>query len=269
MMAFNKVSGIVLAMLFSCSAFAAGEQSPATTWETLLKDKYFKGVELIPGESVIQLKTPYRAEDAAIVPVSVTSKLDSKAGSTYIKTIYLFVDENPEPLVGTFHLNKEMGKADLAMRIRIDKYTNVRAIAQLSNGEYHMDSNFVKAQGGCSAPAQGDLKAALERRGEMRFRTLEDKQGDDMAIGQFMISHPNLTGLQLDQRTRAFIPPHYVKTIKVSYNGKEVMTAETGISVSADPSFRFFFKPEQGGKISAEVVDSKGETYSNEFEVKI
>lgn len=266
---FNKTLGLMMAMLFSCSVLAAGEQSPATIWETLLKDKYFKGVELTEGESIIELKTPYRAEDAAIVPVSVLSKLDQNTSDVHIKTIFLFVDENPEPLVGTFHLNKDMGKADLAMRIRIDKYTNVRAIAALSNGEFHMDTNFVKAQGGCSAPPQGDLKAALKRRGKMKFRTIEDELSDDLAIGQFMVSHPNLTGLQLNQRTRAFIPDHYVKTIKVTYNGKEVMTAETGISVSADPSFRFFFKPEDGGKITAEVVDSKGETYSNDFEVKI
>ncbi len=256
------------ALLLGFNVMAAGEQSPASTWETLLKDRYFKGKNLQEGETVVELVTPYRAEDAAIVPITVKSKVSDDKG-VFVKTIYLVVDENPQPLVGTFHLNQETGKADLAMRIRIDKYTNVRAIAELSNGEYHMDTNFVKAQGGCSAPAQGDLKAALERRGKMKFRTIESELKDDVVIGQFMVSHPNLTGMQLDQRTRAIIPEHYVKTIRVSYNGKPVMVAETGISISADPSFRFFFKPENGGTITAEVIDSKGETYTNNFEVKI
>ena len=57
----------------------------------------------------------------------------------------MFVDANPQPLVGVFHLTPEMGRADLAMRVRVDKYTNVRAIAVLNTGEHHMATNFVKA----------------------------------------------------------------------------------------------------------------------------
>ncbi len=265
----HKLSGLLLAMLFSFSVTAAGEQSPTGIWTSLLKDKYFKNIELVEGKTVIDLKTPYRAEDASIVPVSVTSSLSGENNGIYIKTIYLVVDENPMPLVGTFHFNRDTGKADLAMRIRVDKYSNVRAIAELSNGEFHMDTNLVRAAGGCSAPNQGDLKAAMKRRGKMKFKTTSYDLSDDLMIGQFMVRHPNLTGMQLDQRTRVFLPEHYVTSIKVSYNGKEIMTAETGISISADPRVRFFFKPEQGGMISAEVVDSKGEVFKNDFEIKI
>ncbi len=265
----GKIIATMCLVMFASFGYAEEEQSGVDVWNAVLKDKYFKGVDIKEDETVIKLKTPYRAEDAAIVPISISATMPQKP-DLYIKELYVFVDQNPMPLVAKFTLTPDMGKADLAMRIRIDKYTNVRAIAKLNTGEYHMVSHFVKAQGGCSAPAQGDLKAALARRGKMRFRTLSEDLKDGLALGQLMVSHPNLTGLQLDQRTRAFIPANYIKKIDVKYNGKTIMTAETGISVSADPSFRFFFKPQPGGgEITADVVTSEGEQFEKQFKVKI
>lgn len=259
----------VMALLLAMPAAWAQEQTPVDVWETLLKPKYFQDQPIQEGTSIIELKTPYRAEDAAIVPISVLAKIPQKP-DLYIEKLYVLVDENPVPLAGIFTLTPEIGKADLAMRIRIDKYTNVRAVAQLSNGELHMTSNFVKAQGGCSAPAAGDLQAARERMGQMRFRTVGESAQEGLALGQLMISHPNLTGMQLDQRTRAIIPPDYVQHIVVKYNGKPIMTAEVDISISEDPSFRFFFVPQEaGGELTAEVVDSKGREFVGNFEVAI
>jgi hypothetical protein len=43
--------------------------------------------------------------------------------------------------------------------------------------------------------------------------------------------------------------------------------AETGISVSEDPSFRFFLKPNTEGELSAEITDSKGTTRSESIAV--
>ena len=46
-----------------------------------------------------------------------------------------------------------------------------------------------------------------------------------------------------------------------------LMTAETGISVSEDPSFRFFLKPRAEGELTAEITDSKGTTWSESIAV--
>jgi len=265
----NKLQTVLAGVLVILSMpLLATEQSPADLWTSVLKGQYFKGIEISQDTNVIEVSAPYRAEDAAIVPISIHAKIPQKP-DLYIKNVWLVIDKNPQPMSGVFHLTPNMGRADLSMRIRVNEYTNVRAIAELSNGEYHMDVKFVKAQGGCSAPAQGDLKAALKRRGKMRFRLIKDKEDPNLEIGQFMISHPNLTGLQLDQRTRAIIPPNYVKKVRLSVNGKEIMTADTGISISQDPSFRFFMthlKP--GDKVVAEVESSKNERWVKTFEVK-
>lgn len=53
----------------------------------------------------------------------------------------------------------------------------------------------------------------------------------------------------------------------ISFNGRHIMTAETDISISEDPSLRFFFKPRHGGKITAEMTDSKSRQFSKVFDV--
>jgi len=258
-------------------AYAAGEdllsvarpkdfKSDMDLWGTFLKEAFFPDVELIEDKTVIDMATPYRAEDASLTPVTITAQIPQTA-ERYIETIYIVVDNNPQPLVGTFQLTPEMGKADLAMRIRIDQYSNVRAIARLNTGEHHMVSNYVKAAGGCSDPFGGDIYEALKTAGRMKFRTVGEILAEKPTVGQFSVLHPNFTGMSVNQRTGNIVPPHYVNKVRLSYNDKMIMSAETGISISTDPSYRFFFVPGAGGKLRAEVEDSKGNRYSEEFQV--
>lgn len=246
---------------------ANADQSKIDVWETFLKPKYFENVKFLEEGGVIELKTPYRAEDASVTPVSIKAAFP-QTDERFIEKIYMFVDENPQPLVGIFHLTKEMGRADLAMRIRVDKYTNVRAIAVLNDGQHHMVTNFVKAQGGCSAPLAADYARAIDNMGNMKFKTVGDINEDRTMVGQFLLSHPNVTGMQKDQKTQLIRPAHYVEKIKIFYNDVHIMTAETGFSVSADPSFRFFFKPKEGGEMRAEVIDSKGNEWTQKFSIE-
>jgi len=263
-----KSAGYLLAVLLT-GMFAlpviAADQSEIDIWDSILKPEYFKDVEITEDKTIIELTTPYRAEDAAVTPVSITAKIP-QTEERYIEKIYVFVDKNPQPLVGVFNMTPDLGKADLAMRIRVNEYTNVRVVAVLNTGEHHMAVNFVKAQGGCSAPLGADLKLAMERIGQMKFKEVGEGQEDGLAIGQYLLSHPNVTGLQLNQKTRLYAPEHYVKTIEILYNDKPLMVAETGFSISADPSFRFFFKPQQNGKMTARVIDSKGNEWTETFD---
>jgi len=253
-------------VLLAAAGPLAGAQSPVDVWGAFLKPKYFPDVELIESDAIIDLVTPYRAEDAALTPVSINARIP-QTEERYIERIWLFVDKNPEPLAGVFRLTPHTGRADLAMRVRIDQYTDIRAIAALNTGEHYMVSNFVKAQGGCSAPLGSDLEAAMERLGRMKFRVIGEPGEDEPVIGQFNISHPNITGMQLDQRTRLILPEHYVRKVVLTYNGELVMEAETGISISEDPSFRFFFRPRGGGVVEAAVEDSKGLQFRESFPI--
>ncbi len=262
---------LVTLTVFTAPRLSTGDtgekmQSEVDVWSAFIRPKYFNDKEIREGESVVKLTVPYRAEDASVVPVSINAQIP-QTQEVYIKTLYLFADNNPEPLAGTFHLTPAMGRADLAMRIRIDQYTNVRAVAEMNTGELYMDTKFIRASGGCSLPPPFlELKAAREHIGEMKFRTIISGETDG-TLGQLRIRHPNVNGLQLDQRTRTIIPPEYVKKVSVSYNEQHIMTAETDISISQDPSFRFFFRPEQGGTLRVEMEDSKGRRFTRTFEV--
>jgi sulfur-oxidizing protein SoxY len=271
-----KNTAIILAALLGLSAMQVSAvemlrveppepgQSAIDVWESLLKPHYFKDVNLIEDTTVIELTTPYRAEDASLTPLSIVAKFP-QSPERYIETIYIIADKNPEPLAGVFHLTPAMGRADLNMRVRINEYTTVRAIAVLNNGEAHMVSNFVKAAGGCSAPLGADLKAAMARMGQMRFKPVGEAKPGEPLLAQFNVSHPNITGMQMDQKTRLITPAHYVKSVKLMVNGVPVMTAETGISISADPSFRFYLKPEPGAEVTAEVIDSEDKAWTQNF----
>lgn len=256
-------------LLLNSVVVSAEDRSEVSVWETVLKDTYFKGKELKEGKSIVEITVPRRAEDAGIVPVSIHAHIPQTA-ERYIEKIFVFVDKNPQPLAGTFTLTPEMGRADLSMRLRINEYTHVRAVAQLNTGELHMDDGFTRASGGCTQPPPFlQLKQARENIGKMKFRTFakKEKELDTAQLAQLMVSHPNVTGLQLDQRTRSYIPAEYMTKIEISYNDTHIMTAETGISISEDPSFRFFFNSGKKGTITAVMEDNKGRVITRQFEV--
>ncbi len=244
---------------------ADAQQSPLDVWTTLLKPHHFPNVDIREDQSIIQLVTPYRAEDAAVMPLRVKA-LIPQTPARFIETVYLFVDKNPEPLVGKFSFTPRLPRADLALRVRVDRYTDVRAIAVLNNGEHHMVKNFVKAAGGCTAPVATDYKEALTNMGEMNLRMLPSKDEQDW-VAQLRVRHPNTTGMQMDYKIYAVRPAHYVKSLRVLLNGEAVMTAETGISISEDPSFRFFLPAGIHGKLTAQVTDSQGKHWDQTLDL--
>ena len=72
----------------------------------------------------------------------------------------------------------------------------------------------------------------------------------------------------MDQVTHLYAPPHYVKHIDIAYNGKQIMSAETDISISENPNFRFYFLPRQDGTLTVEAVDSTQISYKATLQVK-
>jgi sulfur-oxidizing protein SoxY len=253
---------LLLAFAVFQGTAASGETQDETAWLTNLRNQFAGDKSVEEGNDVIELTAPYRAEDPALVPIQVTSKIP-QTPDRYIKTITLVIDNNPVPFAAAFHFTPESGKADVAMRMRVNSYSYVRAIAETSDGKLYMNKAFVKASGGCSAPIGGDIEAAMARMGKMKFKL----DGDQMTLQQpnltqLLISHPNITGLQMNQISRMVQPAHYVEKLKISFNGAPVMTAETDIAISADPNFRFYFVPKQSGELRAEIRDNLGKEFS-------
>ncbi len=267
---------IFIATLLPLTAIAAEDEN---IWNKVLKPEYFAGQAIEESDKVIELEAPVRAEDPALVPFKIVSKI-SQTKENYIKRILVLVDNNPFPFVGDFDFTPESGKADIAMRIRVNSNSHIRAIAQMNDGKLIMTKKFVKASGGCSAPIGADLDEAMSRLGKMKFKLDGDVKVGEPTSVQLMISHPNITGMQMDQVTRFIKKAHFVKDVKVSFNGKPVLTAKTDIAISTDPNFRFYFVPEKAGELKAEVTDTscetptkrdvctKGDTYTETFKIQ-
>ena len=206
-------------------------------------------------DDIISLELPVRAEDAAIVPIAIKTRMLQSA-ARHIDKVYLIVDNNPSPISAIFQFTPLSGRADIETRIRIDEYTHVRAIAETNDGQLHMATRFLKAAGGCSAPPGKDAQAALASLGRMKFRVEGDANGKEPVLAQLMISHPNHSGLALDQVSRLFTPAHFIRQVRITYGGQPVMSADVDFSISENPNFRFYFMPNGDAELRAEVVDS-------------
>lgn len=258
-----SVTGISLVCMLIAGMASAEDAPPETAWQASLKQQFFQDKSIREGSDVIQIKAPYRAEDAALVPLQVLAQFPQTAERS-IRSITLIIDSNPVPWAGTFQFTPASGRADLALRARVNAYSWVRAIAETSDGKLYMNKAFVKASGGCSAPLGADLEAAMARLGKMKFKleSQEVKPGS-VTEAQLLISHPNLSGMQMDQITRIVKPAHFVKSVDVRYDGTPVFSAKTDIAMSADPNFRFDFIPDHpGGELSAEVIDNLDQHFS-------
>jgi sulfur-oxidizing protein SoxY len=207
-------------------------------------------------DDVIALDAPARAEDSAVVPIAIRTRFP-QSPTHYIDKLYLIIDNNPSPISAIFQFTPASGRADIETRVRIDEYTHVRAIAELNDGRLFMAARWVKASGGCSAPPGKDAQAALATLGRMKLRVESEASGSEPVLAQLMISHPNNSGLAMDQLSRQFTPAHFVRRVEISYAGQPLMSADVDFSISENPNFRFYFTPHGAGELKAEVLDSR------------
>lgn len=249
------------------STAAAEEAVKSDIWDKVRTSLFESRPISVNGEQVVQLETPVRAEDAATVPVSIKTQIPQTA-KQYISKVYLIIDNNPSPIAAIFSFTPDSGRADIDTRVRVEQYTHIRAIAEMNDGKLYMASRYIKASGGCSAPAGKDQEAAMASLGKMKIRVDGAAVPNQPTLAQLMISHPNTSGLAMDQLTHLYAPPQFVRKVEVSYNGKPVMTAEVDFSISENPNFRFYFVPYGDGILKADVVDSKDLTFENKILVK-
>ena len=263
--------GAALLASLGTSAFGqakTGENPEASAiWQkvraSLFQSRPIATVSATASDGLLTLEAPARADDAAVVPIAIRTRAP-QAGAKRIDKVYLIIDNNPSPISAIFQFTPLSGRADIETRVRIDEYTHVRAIAETSDGQLFMTTRYLKAAGGCSAPPGKDAQAALATLGRMKFRVEPvanadlsgELRGNQPVLAQLMISHPNNSGLAMDQVSRLFTPPHFVRQVRVTYGGELVMSADVDFSISENPNFRFYFLPKGGGELKAEVIDS-------------
>jgi sulfur-oxidizing protein SoxY len=65
--------------------------------------------------------------------ISVASAMNERE---YVRTIHVLSEKNPRPVVATFHLNPECGKAEVSTRVRLNGEQRLLVIAAMSDGSF-------------------------------------------------------------------------------------------------------------------------------------
>lgn len=218
-------------------------------------------------KDVLRVFIAKRAADASVVPLMVRTYVD-QTPQRYIKNLWVMIDNNPSPVGIRFQFTPDSGKADIETRVRIEGYTPVRAVAEMSDGSLWMDTAIINASGGCSAPLK-ELPD-LASMGKMRFKISDAIEVGKPLQVQLMIQHPNFSGLaeavirtgdDAAGQPQPLMEPRYVKQVNVTYGGKPILRADVDFTISENPNFRFYFVPHEKAELRAVVVDTAGKQF--------
>lgn len=100
------------------------------------------GATSVADSDQIQLKAPEIAENGAIVPVEITSRIPGT------QTIYIIADKNPQPLVAIFDIASGM-EPFISTRIKMGESSKVRVLVK-AGGKFYITTQEVKVTiGGC------------------------------------------------------------------------------------------------------------------------
>jgi sulfur-oxidizing protein SoxY len=214
----------------------------------------------------VVLDAPRRAEDAAVVPIGMHVNFSPDDKRT-LQSLTLVIDENPAPVAGTFAIGPRSGLTSISVRVRVDSYSYVRLVAELSDGKLYGVKTFVKASGGCSAPAASNADATKSALGQMKFRTFRSETSP-MPEAQIMLRHPQNSGLQMDQLTRQYVPPFFIDNLKIWQGNELMVTMDGGIAISEDPNIRFNYKPNGAADFRVEAVDTDKHIFKGEWPIE-
>lgn len=261
--ALGTITAGALALGFSALSAHAG-----ATWD-LLKPDVFGDRAINDGRGIIEFSAPNRPLDQSHVPVSIKAKLSD--GRT-ISKVYFIVDENPMPVAAKFEMGEGRSQVSLAAKFRFNSATDTRAVVEASDGQLYMVSQHTKFAGGqasCSAPPQGDPKEIAANMGRMTIahEPTSKTMTQLRPKAKLTVSHPNHTGMVLDQITLLYVPLKMMDKVEVR-QGKDLVFSMTGsITLAQDPEIAFDYRVNGATELEAMARDSDGSEWKQTFPI--
>ncbi|MCC7252339.1 quinoprotein dehydrogenase-associated SoxYZ-like carrier, partial [Hyphomicrobium sp.] len=182
------------------------------------------------------------------------------------------IDENPAPVAAVLRFadayrNGNVGDRTIEVRVRLESMSRVRAILETSDGALYAASQFISGSGGCTSTALKDMDEAMAGIGRTRLRVADDPtRGPLWSEVHVQIRHPNFSGMQIDTRTNRYTPALFVDRIHVDVGHEPLVSIESGIAVSEDPSFRLSFARHDRATVSLVAHDTDGRTFRSRAE---
>ena len=140
-----KTGGGLLALLLSAGILKPGEalaQADAFSMKTLAEALRAVGAQNPAASNAIVIKAPAIAENGAVVPVAVESKLPGT------DSITLLVEKNPTPLVASFAIPAGT-TGSVSTRVKMGQTSDVYALVK-AEGKFYMTKQEIKITlGGC------------------------------------------------------------------------------------------------------------------------
>jgi len=100
-----------------------------------LIEQLTKGAAIENGGIEVQL--PAIAENGNSVPMHV--RVDHPmAPADFVSAIHIIAERNPRPLVASFHLKPESGRAEVTTRVRLAGTQKVTVLARMSDDHFRM-----------------------------------------------------------------------------------------------------------------------------------
>jgi sulfur-oxidizing protein SoxY len=243
--------------------------TPASESWPGIRAEVFGARPLHDGRGLIKLTAPYRPEDVRSVPISVETKL---ANGRTIKSVSFIVDENPSPVAAVFKLGGARERVALTTNIRLNQQSDVRIVVEASDGELYMVEQLVKFAGGqasCSAPPMGDPAEIALSMGRMDFAAVGEKATASHSLqrARFGLSHPNHTGMVLDQITLLYMPLLMVERIEARQGDELVFEMTGSITLAQNPRIEFDYVTNGAAEMTVSARDTSGAAWERRFPI--
>jgi sulfur-oxidizing protein SoxY len=93
-------------------------------------------------EGGIEVKLPALAENGKSVSMQVKVE-HPMAPADFVAAIHIIAERNPRPLVASFHLKPESGRAEVSTRVRLAGTQKVTVLAEMSDHHFRMTQTEV------------------------------------------------------------------------------------------------------------------------------
>ena len=205
----------------------------------------------------IAIDAPDVAENGALVSVQITSRIPGT------RSIAVFVDRNPWPHIARFEFVQD-ALPFVALRLRVAETSPVRVVVRAGESYYVSMKDVRVVAGGCGGAGAGEPAAVPTKAEPIKIRARLEGGVADLRT---LVTHPMENGLRTNS-TGMIVPEHFIRNLDIRLNGKTVIEAQIGRSVSTNPLFAFKV---QGAKANDRFAltwrDSRGLTRTDEAAV--
>ncbi len=201
----------------------------------------------------IRISTPPFAENAREVPVEV----DARALPGSASKILLWAELNPIPVIMSIKASDQLDNF-LAVRIRVEQATPIRAAFLLDDGVWHVGTGHIEATGGgCSAPSVSRANEGWEKNlGQILGGRYHRGTSDHLRM---RISHPMDNGLVAGSDPEFYLDHAQLRDA----SGKVLADIEMHASLSENPTLTLAVKNSQ--KTQLWLRDNNGNEFTRDF----